>query len=51
MPYFSVETNTSIDEPTTLEMMKKCSSFISELLGKPEQYIMVSIKYNMKGVC
>ena len=44
MPYFSIETNKSIDKSSTQELMGLTSTFISELVGKPEQVLMVSIK-------
>ena len=43
MPYFSVGTNQKLDETSTLAVMKKASSFIAGLLGKPESYVMISI--------
>jgi phenylpyruvate tautomerase PptA (4-oxalocrotonate tautomerase family) len=36
MPYFSIETNQTIDETSNRDLMTKTSAFISELLGKPE---------------
>ena len=44
MPYFSIETNQAIDQASNRELLHKTSSFIAELLGKPESYIMISIK-------
>jgi phenylpyruvate tautomerase len=44
MPYLSIDTNQTIDEATTQEIMKKASSLIAGLLGKPESYVMISIK-------
>ena len=43
MPYFSIETNRTIDQTTHRELMKKTSAFIAELLGKPEAYVMIAI--------
>lgn len=44
MPYFSIDTNQTQDQASTHELMKKASAFIAELLGKPESYVMISIK-------
>lgn len=44
MPYFSIETNQTIDETSNRDLMTKTSVFIAELLGKPESYVMVAIK-------
>jgi phenylpyruvate tautomerase PptA (4-oxalocrotonate tautomerase family) len=44
MPYFSIETNQTIDQISNQELLKKTSAFIAGLLGKPEQYVMISIK-------
>ena len=47
MPYFSIETNKQIDRESNEELMKKASAFLSEMLGKPEQVIMVTVKAGM----
>jgi hypothetical protein len=44
MPYFSIETNKSMDKSSTQDLIKRISTFISDLVGKPEQVLMVSIK-------
>jgi phenylpyruvate tautomerase PptA (4-oxalocrotonate tautomerase family) len=44
MPYFNIETNAIIDESSTQDLTKKFSVFVSEMLGKPEQYVMISIR-------
>jgi phenylpyruvate tautomerase PptA (4-oxalocrotonate tautomerase family) len=44
MPYFSIETNQNIEETARQDLLKKTSAFISELLGKPEQYVMTVLK-------
>lgn len=44
MPYFSIDTNQALEASKTKEIMKKASVLIAELLGKPESYVMVSIK-------
>lgn len=47
MPYFSIETNKKIENGLKEELMKKASAFLSEMLEKPEQVIMVTIKPEM----
>jgi len=44
MPYFCIDTNQTQNIASTRVLMKKASAFIAELLGKPESYVMVSIK-------
>lgn len=44
MPYFSIDTNQTLEEEKTQEIMKNASSFIAGLLGKPESYVMVAVK-------
>ena len=44
MPYFSIETNQTIDQASNRGLIKKTSAFIAELLGKPESYVMIAIK-------
>jgi len=44
MPYFSIETNQTIDQASKRDLMKKTSAFIAELLGKPESYVMIAIE-------
>jgi phenylpyruvate tautomerase PptA (4-oxalocrotonate tautomerase family) len=44
MPYFSIETNQTIDQASNRGLIKKTSTFIAELLGKPESYVMIAIK-------
>ena len=44
MPYFSIETNQTIDQASNRDLMKKTSALIAELLGKPESYVMIAIK-------
>ena len=47
MPYFSIETNKSIEEPVRMTTIKEASAFISKLLGKPESYVMVKVMPDM----
>ncbi len=44
MPYFSIETNQPLDEENHDELLKKTSAFVADLIGKPEKWVMVSIK-------
>jgi len=44
MPYFSIETNKQIDDTVNSSLMKKATSFLAEMMGKPEHVIMVTIK-------
>ena len=44
MPYFSIETNQAIDPSSHRDLMKKASTFIAEMLGKPESYVMIDLK-------
>lgn len=44
MPYFSIETNLTVDQASNQQLLKKSSAFIAELLGKPESYVMVSFQ-------
>jgi phenylpyruvate tautomerase len=44
MPYFSIETNQTINQASNRDLMKKMSAFIAGLLGKPESYVMIAIK-------
>lgn len=44
MPYFSIETNQPIDPAARPDLLKKTSAFIADLLGKPESFVMISIK-------
>lgn len=44
MPYFNIETNQPVDRESNGKLLKKLSAFIAELLGKPESYVMISLK-------
>lgn len=44
MPFLSIHTNTELDETATQEFLKKASLTIAEILGKPENYVMVAIQ-------
>jgi phenylpyruvate tautomerase PptA (4-oxalocrotonate tautomerase family) len=44
MPFFKIETNRQADDTTTVDLLKNASVFVSQMLGKPEQFVMVSIE-------
>lgn len=44
MPYLKIQTNQVLDETAQLALMKKASATIAEQLGKPENYVMVTIQ-------
>ncbi len=43
MPYLKIETNQMLDDETAQTLASKTSAFIAELIGKPEQWVMVAI--------
>lgn len=43
MPYLTIQTNQVFDTAKSQQLMKKASQTVSELLGKPESYVMVAI--------
>mgnify|MGYP001985133289 CR=1 FL=1 len=45
MPYLNIQTNLTIDDDAELDnLLKKSSSLTAELLGKPEEFMMVALK-------
>jgi len=46
MPYLLVQTNQSIDAGQQNDLLAEASRCIAEQLGKPEQYVMVSLQHN-----
>lgn len=44
MPYFSIETNSSINDSDQIKLSKEASAFVAQLLGKPESYVMTAVK-------
>lgn len=44
MPYLSIETNKKLTSGDFTHKMERASTFISELLDKPEKWVMLSIK-------
>ncbi len=47
MPYFKIETNLKLDDADAEKFSKEASLFLSGLLDKPEQVIMVSVCHNI----
>ena len=43
MPYLSIQTNKSLDKSAQATLCQKVSNLVSELLKKPESYVMVAI--------
>jgi len=44
MPYFSIQTNVEISEDEQPAFLKKASETAAAALGKPENYVMVSLE-------
>lgn len=44
MPYLNIQTNISVGSEACDTLLKKSSSFTAELLGKPEDFMMVALK-------
>lgn len=44
MPYLKIQTNQPLDEITQQTVLKKASATVAELLGKPENYVMVTLQ-------
>ncbi len=44
MPYLSIQTNISINKADTSPLLRKASQLTAEQLGKPESYVMVSLR-------
>ena len=42
MPILKIQTNTSLDDAESFR--KEASSFVSEMLGKPENYVMIVLE-------
>ena len=50
MPYLMVQTNIAVDEATKPALLTNLSARTAEALGKPESYVMVSLKDNVPMV-
>ena len=46
MPYFKIETNKSMDSSYAEDFAREATSFACRLLGKPEKYMMVSVRHS-----
>lgn len=50
MPYFNIETNKSMEASYVEDFARESSSFACRLLGKPEKYMMVSIRHSVSMI-
>jgi hypothetical protein len=46
MPFFKIETSRQVNDTDIQSMLEKASGFISEMLAKPQKFVMVSIEAN-----
>ena len=46
MPYLSIQTNQPLDESKKAQLLKTASQMTTDILGKPESYVMVAIQVN-----
>ncbi len=44
MPYLKIQTNQAVDDKKQQTVLKRASASIAEALGKPEDYVMVSLE-------
>ena len=44
MPYLQIQTNQSLDEAQRQALMQQSSKAVADILGKPENYVMVAIQ-------
>ena len=44
MPYLKIQTNQRLNEAAQHALMKKASATVAEQLGKPENYVMVTVQ-------
>jgi phenylpyruvate tautomerase PptA (4-oxalocrotonate tautomerase family) len=44
MPYLSIETNLTISATNQSAIITAASALVAQLLGKPEQYVMIALK-------
>ncbi len=44
MPYLKIDTNVSLSYDQKEELMGSCSQLLAQLLQKPENYVMISIR-------
>lgn len=43
MPYFSIQTNKTLQKSAASDLTRKASAFAAELLEKPEAYVMTAV--------
>ena len=43
MPYLKIETNKELDSDAVEQTLKKTSESVTNLLGKPDKWVMISI--------
>lgn len=46
MPFLKIQTNQLLAEPAAKALASKASGRVAELLGKPQDYVMVSVETN-----
>lgn len=46
MPYLSIQTNINVGPDLHTTLLTKASQLIAEILGKPEDYVMVALQAN-----
>jgi phenylpyruvate tautomerase PptA (4-oxalocrotonate tautomerase family) len=46
MPLLKIQTNTEIPEEQRSPLIKQLSAFVAEMLGKPENYVMLTLEHN-----
>jgi phenylpyruvate tautomerase PptA (4-oxalocrotonate tautomerase family) len=46
MPFLSIQSNTELTTEQTSELTARASALVSEQLGKPERYVMVTVEHN-----
>ncbi len=46
MPYLLIQTNIALSDDRSLPLLRKSSQTTAEILGKPEQYVMVAVHAN-----
>ena len=44
MPYLSIQTNVPVNENQSPALLQKISKSVSDMLGKPENYVMVALQ-------
>lgn len=44
MPYLHIQTNQTLDDNQTNQLLQKASKTVADMLGKPENYVMVAIE-------